>query len=142
MADVAPLRVLIVGVSATDLDRLQRQVLRDPHLQIVGAVRLDVFDAAAVQADAVLMTPEASARTLATRARHPSDQTETEALTARERDVLVYVAEGHGNREIGELLGISEHTVKFHLASIYGKLGVGNRMEAVQHALRTGLLDI
>lgn len=142
MADTEPLRVLIVGVAATDLERLQRQVSRDPLLRIAGTVLLEAFDGTPGRADAVLMTPEASARTLGTRARHPTDQTETEALTGRERDVLAYVAEGHGNREIGALLGISEHTVKFHLASIYGKLGVGNRMEAVQHALRTGLLEI
>ena len=63
-----------------------------------------------------------------------------EPLTARERDVLEMLAEGRGNREIAAQLGISEHTVKFHVASILGKLGAATRTEAVSIALRRGLI--
>lgn len=65
-----------------------------------------------------------------------------ERLTAREQHVLELVAEGRSNRAIAEALGISDHTVKFHLASIYGKLGASTRTEAVRRGLRKGLITI
>ena len=65
-----------------------------------------------------------------------------ESLTARERDVLQLLAEGMANRAIASALGISEHTVKFHLASIFGKLGASTRTEAVRRGLRRGLIQI
>jgi two-component system, NarL family, response regulator YdfI len=63
-----------------------------------------------------------------------------EALTAREREVLQMLAQGRGNKEIAARLKISEHTVKFHVASILGKLGASTRTEAVSVALRRGLI--
>jgi len=63
-----------------------------------------------------------------------------EPLTARERDVLRMLSEGLGNKEIAARLRISEHTVKFHVASILGKLGASTRTEAVSVALRRGLI--
>jgi len=65
-----------------------------------------------------------------------------EALTAREVEILRSLAEGLGNKEIASRFGISEHTVKFHVASIMGKLGVGNRTEAVMSGIRHGLVPI
>lgn len=63
-----------------------------------------------------------------------------EPLTAREREVLEMLARGLGNKEIAARLKISEHTVKFHVASILGKLGAATRTEAVSLALRQGLI--
>jgi DNA-binding NarL/FixJ family response regulator len=63
-----------------------------------------------------------------------------EPLTPREAEVLQLVAEGLTNRRIGERLGISEHTAKFHVNAILGKLGAGTRSEAVAAAARLGLL--
>lgn len=65
-----------------------------------------------------------------------------ETLTAREHDVLALVADGLSNRDIAARLAISDHTVKFHLASIFGKLGVSTRTEAVQRGLRLGVIEI
>lgn len=65
-----------------------------------------------------------------------------EALTPRELDVLHLLAEGAGNRAIGERLGISDHTVKFHLGAIFGKLGVSTRTAAVRRALGLGWIDV
>jgi two-component system nitrate/nitrite response regulator NarL len=62
-----------------------------------------------------------------------------ESLTPREMEVLQLVAEGLTNRGIGERLGISEHTAKFHVNAILGKLGARSRSEAVAQAARLGL---
>jgi DNA-binding NarL/FixJ family response regulator len=75
-------------------------------------------------------------------ARVPDDERPVEALTAREHDVLVLLADGVGNREIAARLGISDHTVKFHLSAIFGKLGAATRTDAVRRALRAGLIDL
>jgi DNA-binding NarL/FixJ family response regulator len=63
-----------------------------------------------------------------------------EALTPRESEVLQLLAEGLTNRRIGERLGISEHTVKFHVNAILGKLAARTRGEAIAQAARLGLL--
>ena len=65
-----------------------------------------------------------------------------EPLTRREHEVLVLLADGLRNREIATRLAISEHTIKFHLAAIFGKLGASSRTEAVRKALRLGLIDL
>jgi len=64
-----------------------------------------------------------------------------EPLTTREQDVLELLSLGLSNKRIAERLGISEHTVKFHVASIYGKLGAASRAEAIRRAARRGLID-
>lgn len=63
-------------------------------------------------------------------------------LTPRELEVLRMMADGAANKEIAWRLGISEHTVKFHVASILGKLDAGTRTEAVARGLRSGLILI
>jgi DNA-binding NarL/FixJ family response regulator len=65
-----------------------------------------------------------------------------ERLTSREQEVLEWLSQGLSNRRIAERLGISEHTVKFHITAIYGKLGASTRTEAVNRALRRGWLRI
>ncbi|MFL5459842.1 MAG: response regulator transcription factor [Gemmatimonadales bacterium] len=64
------------------------------------------------------------------------------ALTRRELSVLRLVALGLGNKEIASQLGISTHTVKYHLASLLAKLGVHSRTEAVTMGLRKGLVPL
>jgi len=63
-----------------------------------------------------------------------------EPLTRREREVLQMLASGLVNKEIAAKLSISEHTVKFHVASILGKLGASTRTEAVSLGIRRGLV--
>lgn len=59
-------------------------------------------------------------------------------LTERESEVLGLLSKGLANKQIAATLGISEHTVKFHVSSIYTKLNVTNRTEAVREGLRGG----
>ena len=63
-------------------------------------------------------------------------------LTEREREVLVVAAEGLTAREMAVRLGVRERTVTTHLARIYGKLGVGNRMAAIRAAAHSGLVTV
>ena len=78
--------------------------------------------------------PSASTRAGVVSARQP--------LTPREIEVLGMIAEGLGNKIIAARLGISEHTVKFHIASIFVKLNARSRTEAVTIGVRQGLLMI
>ena len=71
--------------------------------------------------------------------RAPADNGDR-TLTPREREILTLLGEGLVNKEIGVRLGISEHTVKTHLAAIYEKLEAANRAEAVATGLRRGLV--
>jgi two-component system, NarL family, response regulator YdfI len=81
---------------------------------------------------------------LASAAGTPALETSAEAsaLTPRELEVLRMMAEGAANKTIAWKLGISEHTVKFHVASILGKLEAGTRTEAVTIGIRKGLVLI
>jgi two-component system, NarL family, response regulator YdfI len=63
-----------------------------------------------------------------------------EELTDREIEVLRMLAEGFSNKEIASRLGISDHTVKFHISSILAKLGASSRTEAVTVGVRKGLI--
>lgn len=63
-----------------------------------------------------------------------------QVLTARESEVLQLTAEGLANKQIALRLGISEHTIKFHLSSLYAKLGVSSRTEAIRVGVRRGLV--
>jgi DNA-binding NarL/FixJ family response regulator len=65
-----------------------------------------------------------------------------EALTPRELEVLQLVSHGLSNKLIARQLGISEHTVKFHVSSTYAKLGAASRTEAVSMAARKGLITL
>jgi DNA-binding NarL/FixJ family response regulator len=66
----------------------------------------------------------------------------SEPLTARESEVLGLLGRGLSNKMIARELHISEHTVKFHISSIYAKLGVSNRAEAVSQGARHGLISL
>lgn len=63
-----------------------------------------------------------------------------EPLTERESEVLQLLAQGLANKQIALSLGISEHTVKFHVSAIYAKMGATNRTEAVRLGVRRGLV--
>jgi len=104
---------------------LQTDISSEPILQAIKSVAagLLVFDSA--------LMPQQS-----------EEDPHTEALTPREAEVLRLLADGSGNKEIAARLKISEHTIKFHIRSILGKLGAASRTEAVARGLRSGLIDL
>lgn len=90
----------------------------------------------------VLLDPELARKLGRLTRPNPSESTleNLEELTPREIEVLRLLAEGLGNKEVASRLGISDHTVKFHISSILAKLGAGSRTEAVTIGIRMGLV--
>ena len=116
--------------------------VRDPVMRrtLANALKRDrdiVLVAQPEQADVVV--DEAAVRA---GARLDGAESGDGALTRRELSVLRLVAHGLGNKEVASELGISTHTVKYHLASLLAKLGVHTRTEAVTIGLRKGLVPL
>jgi DNA-binding NarL/FixJ family response regulator len=125
------MRVILVG-PAPARERLRAQT--NGSIAIVGEfATIAAARDAAVAADAYLV---------ASGSRDEDADAIVEALTAREVQVLELLAEGLPNKAIAARLGISDQTVKFHVAAISGKLGAHNRTEAVRQAVRRGLLTL
>jgi DNA-binding NarL/FixJ family response regulator len=130
------MRVVLVG-APRERERLRRAI-SGTGLEVLDEVlTLDAARALGVAADAFVVAP--------TDADHDEEDAAlvgAESLTARELDVLRLLAEGLPNKAIAARLGISDQTVKFHVASIGGKLGARNRTDAVRLAIRRGLIEI
>lgn len=94
----------------------------------------------AVAAGLIVLDPGIAGSARAAREAPASDT--ADLLTARELEVLRLVADGHPNKSIARELGISEHTAKFHVGSLLGKLGAASRTEAVTLATRRGILHV
>ena len=127
------MRVFVAAVAGDDRRRLLDEAAR-AGWEVVDRVG----DADFVLGPTSAWPAEAGTSAASTR----DDERPVEALTPREHEVLVLLADGVGNREIAGALGISEHTVKFHLSAIFGKLGATTRTDAVRRALRAGLIDL
>lgn len=140
-ADVAlmPVPAGVPVLALVDRPEQVREVLR---LGAHGAVRRDAPSerlaaaSRAVAAGLHAFDPESFAPLLAPRPVEP------DVLTPREREVLELVANGLPNRLIAEALGVSDHTVKFHVRSLLEKLGADTRADAVARAARRGLLTL
>jgi DNA-binding NarL/FixJ family response regulator len=106
-----------------------------------GAPSAELFDAIRiVHAGGSLLQPLVASTVM----RHVAQQgrpttAQGVSLTERERDVIQRLARGMSNKEIAAALGVSERTVKFHVASLFTKLGASNRTEAVTRAVHAGL---
>lgn len=104
--------------------------------EIVAAVE-------AAAAGLVVLHPDTAEAVLASLSVAPTTaaaDTPAHSLTPREIEVLSMLAEGLGNKTVARRLGISEHTVKFHVGSIFSKLNVSSRTEAVTVGVRQGLV--
>jgi DNA-binding NarL/FixJ family response regulator len=108
-----------------------------------GAPRDELFDAIrVVHQGGSLLHPVVASRLLDRLAADESPVGLVEDLTPREQEVLTLLAQGLQNKEIAARLVIAERTVKFHISSILGKLGAGNRTEAVTIAIQLGLVEL
>ncbi|HEX5474603.1 MAG TPA: response regulator transcription factor [Vicinamibacterales bacterium] len=136
------MRVLLVGSARA---RAKLRARADPSLRIVGEyATIAAARAAGLDADGLLVAPVDDRDGVAEPlwgTRSEADEA-VEPLTAREVDVLELLAEGLSNKAIAARLSISDQTVKFHVASILGKLGVHNRTEAVRRAVRRGIVAV
>ena len=132
------MRVLLIGPARTR-DRLRGELIDSP-IEVIGEVTSeDEARASGLLADALLSAFSTVGRD---RTDTAGDEAVAESLTPRELQVLEFLAEGFANRAIAERLGISDQTVKFHVAAIIGKLGASNRTEAVRRAVRRGLVSL
>jgi DNA-binding NarL/FixJ family response regulator len=93
-------------------------------------------EASDLEADGILVIPTSRLKPALEQGELP------EPLTPREIQVLELLAEGLPNKAIAARLQISDQTVKFHVASIYGKLGAANRTDAVRRAVRRGFITL
>jgi len=125
-------RVVIVGTAA---ERTRLRSRLPEGVEILGeAQTLSEARAAAHEADAWLVVADPP--------RDGNDVELIDRLTHRELEVLELLAQGLSNRAIASRLAISDQTVKFHVASICGKLGAINRTDAVRRALRRQLIAV
>lgn len=166
LPDVAVLDVRMPGATGIDVARWIREQGLSVRVLILTAYDDDPFVIAALQAGAngyLLKNAEADEMTAAVRAVYTGQPTldpgvahklmvylagqsqpspAVEPVTEREREVLQLVASGLTNRAIGLKLSISDRTVQGHLASIYAKLQVNSRTEAVTRALNLGIIQL
>jgi NarL family two-component system response regulator YdfI len=133
--------VLLVPGSASEwIDMLQQGVKAVLPANVTGAQIAAATQAAA--AGLLVLHPSEAEILWQMRGTNEAPEDLPEGLTPREIEVLRLLAEGLGNKEIASRLSVSEHTVKFHVASIMGKLGASSRTEAVMLGIRHGIILI
>ena len=157
------MRLILVGTSEA---RARMRASLNGAIRVVAEFpSLEAAATAGTEADGILLSPEVRLKPDTTYERQPDttsarradttyagraftarrirrDVDFEEPLTPREVEVLELLAEGLPNRAIAARLGISDQTVKFHVASISGKLGAANRTDAVRRGVRRGLITL
>jgi DNA-binding NarL/FixJ family response regulator len=135
-------RVIVFTVFDTDERIISAVEAGAAGYLLKGAPRADVFAAIrAVASGGSLLAPLATSAVLR-RLRGDTPARSGPSLTPREQMVLERLARGLGNKQIAAQLGIAERTVKFHVSSVFTKLGATNRTEAVTRAAQAGLIDL
>jgi DNA-binding NarL/FixJ family response regulator len=137
-------RVIVFTVFDTDERIIAAVEAGAAGYLLKGAPRDEVFAAVrTVAAGGSLLAPVATSAVLRrVRGETGPSSTSGPALTPREGAVLEHLARGLGNKQIAAALRISERTVKFHVSSVFTKLGVTNRTEAVTKAAQAGLITL
>ncbi len=143
--EVDALAPVIIYTGYDDSERIVEAV----HLGVQGYLLKDAGEQElarairVVNAGGTLFQPTVTSRLLGHLRRETEpDNGLLEELSRREHQVLALLAEGRSNHAIADTLHISERTVKFHVSSILGKLGVSNRTEAVTTAIKHGILKL
>jgi len=138
----ARVRVIVFTVFDTDERIIAAVEAGAAGYLLKGAPRADVFSAVRiVAAGGSLLAPLATSAVLR-RVRGEATSSAKPSLTTREQGVLELLARGLGNKQIAAQLGITERTVKFHVGSVFTKLGATNRTEAVTKAAHAGLVEL
>jgi DNA-binding NarL/FixJ family response regulator len=137
------IRVIVFTAFDTD-ERIVKAVQAGAQGYLLkGVPRGEIFSAVRiVHGGGALLQPVVASKLLGRVRRAVEPSASPDALTDRELEVLRLLAQGQTNKEIAAALVITERTVKFHVSSILGKLGAGNRTEAVTLAAQQGLIDI
>jgi len=139
------MRVVLVG-TADARERVRGELARSSFTIAAEFATLAEARASGIDADATLIAAPVGRAFTARHAQFDNspdiDDELAEPLTPREIDVLELLAEGLPNKSIAARLGISDQTVKFHVASICAKLGASNRTDAVRRAVRRGLISL
>jgi DNA-binding NarL/FixJ family response regulator len=139
-ADLPELRAIVVSGS----DRwstIERAFVAGASAYVMKSAHPDDLASAARQAFDHSLFLAGTPRVVAPDSERAADATTRADLTRREEEILRLVAEGHSNAQLGQMLWVTEQTVKFHLSNVYRKLGVSNRTEAARWAQVNGLLD-
>ena len=126
------IRVLVIGESPIIRAGLAAAISDSDRFEVVGTCNL--------AGSAALFESTAASAVLMESATFSSPKLPQVLLTPREIEVLRLMADGESNKRIAHKLGISDHTVKFHVTSILSKLNAGTRTEAVTLGVRMGLV--
>ena len=137
---IRDVRVPVVALLPDETDAAEAWACGARGLLLRTAPAENLAAALAAAAQGLAVIDPAFAALLLPAARDQSPALPIEELTPRELEVLRLMAEGQSNKTIARALGISEHTVKFHVNAILGKLNASSRTEAVVHATRLGLI--
>ncbi len=130
-------------VLALTAPRLRGEVLaRGASGSLAPTAAPEVVVAACRAIDAGLTVFDGDVATLFEVPIAPHESAGTHTLTPREGEVLRLLADGFSNKQIGDRLGVSDHTAKFHVNSIMQKMGAQKRVGAVVKAARLGLIDL
>ena len=134
--------ILLLTEDAADAQHLFALALPAWGVLSVNASEEELAASLTALAQGLWVGAPALMRDLLSRKPAPLDEADAagESLTQREIEVLQLTAQGLANKQIGLVLGISEHTIKFHLSSLYAKMGVTSRTEAVRAGARRGLV--
>jgi DNA-binding NarL/FixJ family response regulator len=140
---VSRLRVVVLAASQdpADIDRAfgagaLAYVLKTAHPTDVAATIRQTFDHSVF-----LATSHSNGNGHVPESEPDVEHDDGVGLTRREREILALVSEGHSNRELAQMIWVTEQTVKFHLSNIYRKLDVSNRTEASRWAHQHRLVD-